>query len=203
VCESGLDVICHSLGLDRNFFLALEEEDKKIVCQAATSCCRSCGGPLYRSDYDRKPRGGSIAAAGEVFRRRFSLCCGRDGCRRRYTPPSVRFLGRRVYLGVAVLVASALATLVQQAAAVQQVTAIPARTVRRWRTWWQTAFVVSSVFVHLAARLLPRPDTAALPWSLLDRLTGTMAERLKTAMRLLGPQTTRAEVAESLFSRSG
>jgi hypothetical protein len=104
---------------------------------------------------------------------------------------------------MAVLVASALATLVQRTAAVQQVTAIPARTVRRWRTWWQTAFVLSSVFVQLAGRLLPRLDTAALPLSLLDRLTGTMAERLKTAMRLLGPLTTRAELAESLFSRSG
>ena len=32
-------------------------------------------------------------ALAEAFGRRFSLCCGRDGCRHRATPPSVRFLG--------------------------------------------------------------------------------------------------------------
>src|SRR5271157_4368665 len=66
-------------------------------------------GPLHRSDYDRKPRGALIAPAGEAFVRRFSLCCGREGCRKRATPPSLRFLGRRVYLGAVVLVASMLA----------------------------------------------------------------------------------------------
>ena len=42
--------------------------------------------------------------AAEAFSRRFSLCCGRDGCRHRATPPSVRFLGGRVYVGAVVIV---------------------------------------------------------------------------------------------------
>jgi hypothetical protein len=37
-----------------------------------------------------------------------SLCCSRDGCRRRMTPPSVRFLGRRVYLGAVLVLVSAM-----------------------------------------------------------------------------------------------
>jgi hypothetical protein len=38
---------------------------------------------------------------------RFSFCCDRDGCRNRATPPSVRFLGRKVYLGAVVMLISA------------------------------------------------------------------------------------------------
>jgi hypothetical protein len=49
-----------------------------------------------------------MGRAAESFDRRFSLCCGREGCRRRATPPSVRFLGRRVYVGAVVIVASVL-----------------------------------------------------------------------------------------------
>jgi hypothetical protein len=196
------------LVLVRQFFLALEQIDEQIVREAAKEGCMWCGGPLYRSDYDRKPRGGLIAVAGEAFRRRFSLCCGKEGCRRRAMPPSVRFLGRRVYLGAAVLVASALAVLLPGVAAVQQATAIPARTVRRWRTWWRRDFTVSRVFVALAGRVMPPLETAALPLSLLDRLPGTATARLEAALRLLSPLTTRSPTTcaapdLSRFLRSG
>jgi len=46
---------------------------------------------------------------GEASVRRFSLCCGARAVRKRATPPSVRFLGRRVYLGAVVIVASMVA----------------------------------------------------------------------------------------------
>ena len=61
--------------------------------------------------------GGSPQPA-EAFGRRFSLCCGREGCRHRATPPSVRFLGRRVYVGAVVIVASAIALTTIAASAV-------------------------------------------------------------------------------------
>ena len=80
--------------------------DEASCDRVAAAGCSFCGGPLHRSDYPRKPRGGLLALGGEAFTRRLSLCCGWEGCRRRATPPSVRFLGRRVYLGAAVIVAS-------------------------------------------------------------------------------------------------
>ena len=39
---------------------------------------------------------------------RLSFCCDRDGCRKRATPPSVRFLGRKVYLGAVVVLVAAM-----------------------------------------------------------------------------------------------
>jgi hypothetical protein len=44
---------------------------------------------------------GSPAKLPEDDDRRLSLCCSQ--CRRRTTPPSVRFLGRRVYLAAVVV----------------------------------------------------------------------------------------------------
>src|ERR1700689_4417581 len=109
-----------------------EETSRRVAAQG----CPLCGGRLHRGDYPRKPRGGLLAVAGEVFSRRISLCCGRRGCRRRATPPSVRFLGRRVYLGVAVVLASMrLGT--ATAPEVKRATGIPSRTVRRWGLFWQ------------------------------------------------------------------
>ncbi len=93
----------------REFFETLTAIDAAILVRAAKETCRFCGGPLHRGDYARKPRGGLLAVAAETFARRFSLCCGREGCRCRATPPSVRFLGRRVYVGAIVIVASVVA----------------------------------------------------------------------------------------------
>src|SRR5258708_17558960 len=91
------------------FFRWLAEIDEETSRQVALGGCPACGGRLHRGDYPRKPRGGLLGIAGEVFSKRISLCCGRAGCRKRATPPSVRFLGRRIYLGAAVVLASALA----------------------------------------------------------------------------------------------
>ena len=66
-----------------------------------------CGGPLHYANYPRKPRGGP-PDLDEVFEIRYSLCCGREGCRRRLLPPSVRFWGRRVYWAPVVLIITAL-----------------------------------------------------------------------------------------------
>ena len=95
--------------LESEFFALLEQEDERIAAQVAAEGCAECGGPLHRSDYERKPRGGLLAAGAEESVRRFSLCCGREGCRQRATPPSLRFLGRRVYVGAAGIEASIVA----------------------------------------------------------------------------------------------
>ena len=50
--------------LGREFFEGLLAIDEAIVAQAAKQPCRFCGGPLHRSDYARKPRGGLIADLG-------------------------------------------------------------------------------------------------------------------------------------------
>lgn len=176
--------------LASEFFEGLTTIDAAIVERAAEEPCPDCGGPLYRGDYPRKPRGGLLAIAAEAFGRRFSLCCGSNGCRHRVTPPSVRFLGRRVYVGAVVVLASAVALLATTVSAGVRATGVPARTTRRWLRWWRGPFTRSGPFVDLSARLVPAPDRCQLPVSLLQRLGGDRAAAITKLLAWLAPLTT-------------
>ena len=175
---------------EREFFEELTAIDEAILARAGAEACRFCGGPLHRGDYARKPRGGLVGAAAEAFTRRFSLCCGREGCRCRATPPSVRFLGRRVYVGAIVIVASVVALAQTIASAATRATGVPARTTRRWLQWWRGPFVSTPVFVELSGRLLPAVERRSLPTSILDRLAGPASARVRSLLACLAPITT-------------
>jgi hypothetical protein len=177
--------------LGREFFEMLERQDEAITSRVAELACPVCGGPLHRGDYERKPRGGLIARAGETSVKRHSLCCGREGCRKRATPPSLRFLGRRVYVGAVVILASIVAGAIDAAAKVLAATGVPARTTRRWLAWWRGPFPSTEVFAAIRARLI-EVDEAALPASIFDHLPGTKAAQMHLVARLLAPLTTRS-----------
>lgn len=87
----------HGPLLGRSQFRLCLRIDYDLAEATRLSQCRLCGGPLHVSNFLRKPRGLGFAPA-EEERRRLSFCCGREGCRARSTPPSVRFLGRRMYV---------------------------------------------------------------------------------------------------------
>ena len=142
-----------------------------------------------------------MAAAAEAFERRFSLCCGREGCRRRSTPPSVRFLGRRVYVGVVVIVASIVALAHHLASVCRRTTGVPARTMRRWLRWWRGPFVASPVFVEVSGRLVPAVERQLLPTSLLSSLPGEPVARVQKLLAWLAPLTTTSTVDGSRFVR--
>jgi hypothetical protein len=189
----------------------LVEIDEATCKRVAAGGCRWCDGPLHRSDYPRKPRGGLLAAIGEVFFWRLSLCCGREGCRRRATPPSVRFLGRRVYLGAAVILGSIASQALATAREVKRVTGIPARTVGRWRLWWQTQFTESRLFEEQRGRFIPPLVIAELPAALVERfdlLAGRIGcaaqDKAHALLRTLGfvsPLTTSSVVDGARFVR--
>jgi hypothetical protein len=177
----------HGAKLEEEWFAKLSEFDGQIAKAVAAGRCRHCGGPLHQGNYARKPRGGHIAEAGEAFALRHSLCCGREGCRRRSLPPSLRFLGRRVYLEAVVLLASALAIAFEALRVASEVTSVPTRTLRRWQGWWTGAFPSSAVWTELRARFVPPPPAASeLPRSLLERAQAVLgADAAVSAVLLL------------------
>src|SRR5262249_4327325 len=124
---------------------------------------------------------------------RRSFCCAVDGCRRRCTPPSVRFLGRKVYLGAVVVLASAL----QHGPAKGSVTklsvllGISRRTLVRGRRWWTTMFATSRFWTSLRGGFVPAVDEAAMPASVMSRMTPTDDDAMVALLRLLAPITTR------------
>jgi hypothetical protein len=107
--------------------------------------------------------------AGDVDVRRFSFCCGREGCRGRLQPPSIRFLDRRVYLGVWVVLLAALTSGLNERRRrrLWVELGVDERTVTRWRSWWRSAFPTSPRWRSLRADLMPPPSESDLPGSLL------------------------------------
>ncbi len=185
--------------LGRESFVLFERFDAEIARGVAAGGCVLCGKPLHRSDYPRKPRGALVAPEGERFIKRFSLCCSGEGCRKRATPPSVRFLGRRVYLGIVVIVACAVARALGVAQA-KRITGVPVRTTRRWLGWWCGPFVTTEVFVDVCARLIG-VDIDRLPASILERLPGSPTTQVSTMLTLLAPLSTGSVLDGARFLR--
>jgi hypothetical protein len=191
----------HEVVLRREFFARLLAIDAEAAALTRGAGCRVCGGPLCVGHFERKPRGGLLAAAAEdaMFTQRFSYCCSREGCRKRATPPSVRFLGRKVYVEGAIVLGCVLASVLEdRAGAIRQATGIAARTVRRWQAWWRTVFAASALWVELRGRV-PTLDATQLPGAMLPLFAGQSEEdQLVMAMRFVSPLTS----ATAMRSRS-
>ncbi len=172
----------HAFIADINFFHLLDAEDARVIAGVRAIGCPDCGGRLDQANYPRKPRGGDIGAAGEIFDRRRSLCCARDGCRHRQTPASLVFLGRRVYLAITVVVAA------WRTAA----TGSPSRrTVGRWRSWF-AALRDTAWWAGQRGRLWPPLEPAeVLPAAIIERvLTGRpVGEALAATLLILATAT--------------
>lgn len=179
--------------VDVSFFEVLRGIDEAIAHAVQAVGCPRCFSRLDRADYPRKPRGGRYAQAGEGETVRCSLCCRAEGCRRRVTPPSVRFFGRRVYLSVVVVLAAihAVQQAEAEAAALKAATGVPAKTLRRWVTWWQSVFAVSAFYSVGKGELASPVAAAELPEGLLERFSApTLSEKLVLLLRWLSPVTT-------------
>lgn len=183
----------HGLLADPRLYIALLLFDEDLA-ESARLCGCGCGGRLDRADYGRKPRG-CLRSLGAEYSRRISFCCARDGCRKRTTPVSVRYLGRRVYLAAVFVLVCAMRDGITPArwAKLASLYGISVRTLRRWRDWWLTTFVASTVWKQVCGRLVPPPVTEALPASWLARFVGLAeAERLQWVLACLLPLTTRS-----------
>jgi hypothetical protein len=183
--------VCHAFLTDANFYQLLTRIDESIAEEVRAGGCR-CGGQLHSARYPRKPRGLRSALDGS-YERRLSFCCAQDGCRRRHTPASVRFLGRKVYLGVIVVLITALhhGLTEQRRRRLIEALDVPAQTLWRWRCWWREQFVQSRCWRALAGQFIPPLVSDRLPGSLLERLSGSaLSERLVELLVLLSPVTT-------------
>jgi len=118
---------------DEKFSAIRFEVDEGLSSGERERGCSRCSGRLHRADYPRKVRGLTYAVTA-LFDRRFSFCRAR--CRKRQTPPSARFLGRRVYTAVAVLIGALIALAITLAEAARA-TGARVRTVAHWLEFFQ------------------------------------------------------------------
>ena len=168
------------------FFRDLFIEDGAEARRQQARGCPRCRGRLDRADYPRKPRGLPVGLElDELFGTRFSLCCSREGCRRRLTPPSVRFLGRRVYVGTVVMLAAAASL-----AAALITFHVVRRTAQRWSRWWTQALPGTAFWRVAKARFAAPVDEARLPGTLVACFHGDHESALLGALRFVAPITT-------------
>jgi hypothetical protein len=177
---------CQNHLADQQVYQLLEKVDGDLTEEARQQGCLLCGGKLHRSDYDRKPRGGP------QWEMRFSLCCAKEGCRRRHTPPSVRFMGRRVYAGLVVVLVSAMihGLKPERVELLREAVGIDRRTLERWRQWWLVLFVESSFWREARARFMPPLCPTTMPWSLCVSFGVERRDRLLELLKFLAPITT-------------
>ena len=103
---------------------------------------------------------------------------------------SVRFFGRRVFLGLAVVLMST--GRVEATAKVAQLSKtlnVPARTIQRWRNWWVEQFPQTPLWQAECARFMPPVALSQLPDSLIERFIGTAEEILMRLLVFLSPLT--------------
>jgi len=177
---------CRKHLADQKLFQALEKIDTDVVEEVRSKGCLLCGGKLHRSDYERKPRGGP------QWDIRFSLCCDKEGCRKRNTPPSVRFMGRRVYAGLVVVLVSAMihGLKPERVKLLREALGIDRHTLARWRQWWLVTFLESSFWREARARFMPPLCLKAMPLSLCENFEVERRDRLLDLLKFLAPMTT-------------
>ena len=185
--------MCHILLHDPKLYTLLLQADEERAAQVRAAGC-SCGGVLHSAPYPRKPRGLPVQLR-QLDHQRRSFCCNRSGCRSRYTPQSVFYLGRRVYVGTVVLLASAMRCAVS-GQALRELCAtlgVPRGTLDRWRAWWNHDLLATPLWKAACARFMP-PVCEDLPGALLARFTATdpLAQLLQ-ALRFVAPLSTLSE----------
>lgn len=129
----------HDLPRGASFWQFLFSVDQDLAANVRNKGC-VCGGQLHSAHYPRKPRG--VDNLPRQYTRRLSFCCDRDGCRKRTTPPSVRFLGRKVYLGAVVVLVAAMrqGATPRRVRELTQLFGADRRTIARWQSFWREQF---------------------------------------------------------------
>lgn len=160
--------------------------DLQLAGERKSKGCPYCGGKLHSARFPRLLRGGHGNTPISVHRH--SFCC--ETCRKRVTPPSVRFFGRRRYAMTSMLLVSVLqpgkANKAQQDK-LRSLLGISKRTLARWRLWWRDAFVRTALWRSEGASIVPPIPSHELPSGLIERFAGNSIQQLLYALVFLSP----------------
>lgn len=174
--------------LDSSFFSLLLQLDQDLAAEARAAGC-ACGGALHSAHYARKPRGGP-AGLGSEYCVRLSFCCSLEGCRKRVMPRSLRFLGRKVFFGVWVLLLPVLrdGPTRERLRRLEEVFCVSRRTLLRWRRFWRETVPGSRFWEARRGHFASPLAVEALPGSLLEAFTGAAPSgRVLAVLRWLSP----------------
>ena len=169
---------------ESEFLESLYELDRQEAERVQQCGCPYCGGILDSAYYWRRPRG--FETLKRKYKVRFSFCC--RVCRRRTTPSSVRILGRKVYLGLVVVLMSYQRQRGERVLMKQLVSTCGAAeiTIRRWLHWWQEPVRESNFWKAGRAFFIPPLNEETLACSLYERFKQLSSGIKETMSKLLG-----------------
>lgn len=175
----------HEILFDASFFLFLLLIDRDIAARAHLQRCPDCGGTLDVANYLRKPRG-ALCKLPDGFDVRYSLCCRTDGCRRRHTPGSVRFLDRRVYLGVVTVIVAMMrhGNAHHRLKRLQAELGVDFHTIQSWQHFWADLFPVGDRGKQLRAWFPEGGSSGELLSALWEKLSAAAVTVTETAMAI-------------------
>ena len=182
---------CHKALSSTSLAERCQRLDEDLAETGRKHGCR-CGGTLHVSNFPRKCVAIVVAMAA-IVGIRFSFCCAR--CRKRTTPPSVRYLGRRQYWGVLVVLLSAAHSGAADRhlilVAHQLGISVSEATLSRWVSWWRNDFVRGDLWRIQRGRFVPAVALEGLPGCLLERFCATDSEAgMLSLLEFLSPLTT-------------
>jgi hypothetical protein len=174
------------------FHLLLNTIDQELTFETQQKGCLYCGGKLHQADYPRSPLG-LPAQFRDTYEERYSLCC--SICRRRSTPSSVRFFGRRWFPAPLLVLISALMRGANERRRLQVKQyfgfTVSQSTWKRWHQWWCEAFMTTPFWQQVKGLLPPIPKILQGPFPrvLLDMFQGKFEERMCLLLKFLMPLT--------------
>lgn len=180
----------HKFLSNATFHSLLISIDQELTERIREKNC-PCGGKLHQANYPRSPFGITTLFRSH-YEERFSLCC--DTCRKRITPPSVRFFGRRRFPAPLLIFVCAL-TLGINDYRLKQIKrhfgiSVSESTWKRWRRWFRQSFEETLFWRHAKAFSLEAIGIKKLfPRQLFVLFQGSFERRLHLLLRFLSPLT--------------
>jgi hypothetical protein len=178
----------HKFLSDARFHLLLKSIDQELADTLQQQNCPRCGKTLHHADYPRSPFG-IPPCFREYYDERLSYCCG--NCRKRHTPPSVRFFGRRWFPMPFLILISALQSGINdwRLSQVKRYfgVSISESTWKRWRRWWRDTFPGTGFWVQAKGHCFP--SGGPLPRALISLFQGNLEQKMIPLLKFLSPIT--------------
>ena len=182
---------------DARFWSFLLVIDQALAKSVREKGC-PCSGRLHSANYLRNPRGGPDDLP-KACCYRLSLCCDQDGCRKRVTPPSTRFLGRKVYLLAVIFLAAAMRQQPSPRSMRELFDLFGAdrRTIARWQVFWCEHFPQTRFWKVARTSFARAIDAITLPQALEKAffLSNDPRGDWERLLRFLSPITVRGGLA--------
>ena len=179
----------HKFLFDSTFHSFLITLDRELAEEVRQQGC-ACGGTLHRSNYPRSPFGLS-ARYRAAYEERFSFCC--NDCRKRITPPSVRYFGRRWYPAPLLLLISALMISINEYRLTQVKRhfgiTISESTWKRWRRWWRDTFVETAFWKQARGLISEHKKPVIIARRMLTSFQGAIDNKMFLLLKFISPIT--------------